>query len=259
VVGIPAAFFMMTRVVSFIIDEIIGCMIFLSRHKKILLSVSILFLSYEKNSFTVNFLFLDSKKKKWYHDENTLGKEVTPLASRKSADVRSIVYAAICLALCILLPFLTGSNPSLGKSFAPMHLPVLLCGFIAGPLWGGIVGGIAPFLRTLIAGAPALYPDAIRMAAELAVYGIATGLFYRYLPKKPFGIYVSLICSQLFGRLAWGAVQFILSIFDPTLDFSTTTVFLMTFSPAVYGILIQLALIPPIVIAMQRARFISKY
>ena len=204
-------------------------------------------------------MFLDIKKKKWYHEENIAGKEVTPLASRKTVELRSLVYAAICLALCIILPFLTGGNPSLGRSFAPMHLPVLLCGFIAGPLWGGVVGGIAPFLRFLIAGAPALYPDAVRMAAELAVYGIAAGLFYRYLPKKPFGIYVSLICAQFFGRLAWGATQFALHLLDSTVPFSPELVVTMTVTPAIYGILIQLALIPPLVIAMQRARFISKY
>lgn len=180
------------------------------------------------------------------------------MASRKTVELRSIVYGAVCLALCIILPFLTGNVPSIGRSFAPMHFPVLLCGFIAGPLWGGVVGGVAPFLRFLIAGAPALYPDALRMATELAVYGISAGLFYRYLPKKPFGIYVSLICAQFFGRLAWGLAQFVLGLFDPTLSFSAEIVVAMTVTPAIYGILIQIALIPPIVIAMQRARFISK-
>ena len=102
------------------------------------------------------------------------------------------------------------------------------------------------------------YPDAIRMSAELLCYGAAAGLFYRYLPKKPLGIYVSLICAQFFGRLAWGCAQFFLSVFDHANPFYLEMILTQTVTNSLYGILIQLLLIPPIVIAMQRARFISK-
>ena len=181
------------------------------------------------------------------------------MASRKTFELRSIIYAAVCLALAILLPFLTGGNPQLGQMFSPMHLPVLLCGFIAGPFWGGAVGLLAPFLRFLIAGAPVLYPAAIRMAVELCVYGLSSALFYRYLPKKPVGITISLICAQLFGRIAWGVMQFALSVVDPQNPFSVEFVIAQTLTPALYGILLQLVVIPPVVYAMQKARFLSKY
>lgn len=181
------------------------------------------------------------------------------MATRKTVEIRSIVYAAVCLALCIVLPFLTGNLAALGRQFAPMHFPVLLCGFIAGPLWGAVVGCVAPFLRYLIAGAPVLYPDALRMAAELCVYGLSAGFFYRYLPKKAGGIFVSLLCSQFFGRLAWGAMQFCLNVLDPKNPFSVELIVAQTVAGSLYGIAIQLVLIPPIVLAMQRARLISKY
>ena len=181
------------------------------------------------------------------------------MAGRKSGEIRRLVYAAICLALCLTLPYLTGSIPQIGKQFAPMHLPVFLCGFIAGPVWGGIVGIVAPFLRFLIAGAPALYPQAVRMAAELGVYGIAAGLFYRYLPKKPLGIVASLLCAQFFGRLAWGAAQFCISLVDPSNDFYLEMIVAQTVSSSLYGIAIQLILIPPIVYALQRKQMISRY
>lgn len=181
------------------------------------------------------------------------------MAHRKTVEIRSLVYAAVCLALCLILPMVTGSIPTIGKSLSPMHFPVLLCGFIAGPLWGGVVGVLAPFLRFLTAGVPAVYPNAIRMAAELSVYGIAAGLFYRYLPKKPFGIFCALLCAQFFGRLAWGLAQFLMSLLDPTLPFTPEMIVAMTVTPATYGILLQILLIPPIVVGMQRARFISKF
>lgn len=181
------------------------------------------------------------------------------MASKKTFELRSIIYAAICLALAMILPLLTGGNASLGQMFCPMHLPVLLCGFIAGPFWGGAVGLIAPFLRFLIFGSPAIYPMAVRMAAELMVYGLAAALFYRYLPKKPAGIAISLVCAQLFGRIAWGVMQFALSIVDPKFAFSVEIVIAQTLTPAIYGILIQLLVIPPVVYAMQKAKYISKY
>lgn len=181
------------------------------------------------------------------------------MARRKTVEVRSIVYAAVCLALCMVLPFITGSIPEIGKQFAPMHFPVFLCGFIAGPFWGGVVGLVAPILRSLVFSTPVLYPNAIRMAAELMIYGAAAGFFYRHLPKKPYGIYLSLLSAQFFGRLAWGVAQYTLSLVDKNYEFYLEMIMAHTITNSLYGIAIQLLLIPPIVYAMQKARFISKY
>ena len=38
--------------------------------------------------------------------------------------VRKMVIAAVCSALCLILPFLTGNNRELGTLFSLMHLPV---------------------------------------------------------------------------------------------------------------------------------------
>ncbi|MBQ4037786.1 MAG: ECF transporter S component [Clostridia bacterium] len=181
------------------------------------------------------------------------------MASQKSTELRSIIYAAVSLALCLVLPFLTGNIPAIGQQFAPMHFPVLLCGYLAGPLWGGVVGVVAPFMRNLLFGAPVLYPQAIRMAFELCVYGAAAGLFYRYLPKKPLGVYVSLLCAMFFGRLSWALAQFILSVLDKTQPFYPELVVTQTVTSSLYGILIQIVLIPPLVLALQRAKLITKY
>lgn len=181
------------------------------------------------------------------------------MARRKTVEVRSIVYAACCLALCMVLPLVTGSIPTIGKQFAPMHFPVFLCGFIAGPFWGGVVGFLAPFLRNLVFGSPFLYPNAVRMAFELLAYGAAAGFFYRHLPKKPYGIYLSLLSAQFFGRLSWGIAQYALSLVDKSNEFYLEMIITHTVSSSLYGIALQLILIPPIVFAMQKARFISKY
>ena len=180
------------------------------------------------------------------------------MAGRSSLEIRKIVYAAVCLALCMVLPLLTANIPEIGRKFAPMHLPVLLCGFIAGPVWGCVVGVVAPLMRHLIFTAPTLYPDAVRMMAELGVYGLAAGLFYRYLPKKPFGIYVSLLSAQFFGRVAWGLMAFAISLLDQAYPFRIELVMTETITNSLIGIAIQLVLIPPVVYAMQRARYIPR-
>ena len=47
-----------------------------------------------------------------------------------SLQVRKLTYAALFLAIAMVLPFLTGQIPEIGSMLSPMHIPVLLCGFI---------------------------------------------------------------------------------------------------------------------------------
>lgn len=50
----------------------------------------------------------------------------------KRFPVRRLTSAAVCLALCLALPFLTGQIPQIGSALCPMHIPVLLGGFLCG-------------------------------------------------------------------------------------------------------------------------------
>ena len=122
----------------------------------------------------------------------------------KNNNVRTVVFAAAFLALALVLPFLTGQIPQIGSMLSPMHIPVLLCGFVCGWPWGLAVGAVAPLLRSVIFGMPPMYPTALCMAFELATYGVVAGLMYRALPKKKSNIYVSLIVAMIAGRLVWG-------------------------------------------------------
>ena len=88
------------------------------------------------------------------------------------------------LALCMVLPFLTGQIPEIGQALSPMHIPVLLCGFACGWPWGLAVGFIAPILRSLIFQMPAMWPNAVSMAFELATYGFCSGILFKVLPSK---------------------------------------------------------------------------
>ena len=124
--------------------------------------------------------------------------------------LRHLVYAAVCLALCMLLPFLTGQIPQIGSALSPMHIPVLLAGFLCGPWWAMAVGFVAPMLRHVWLGMPPLI-TAIAMSFELAAYGLFSGLLYRLLPKKTVNIYVSLIGAMILGRIVWGIAMVVIS------------------------------------------------
>ena len=166
-------------------------------------------------------------------------------------SVARLVVAALCLALCLVLPFLTGQIREIGSMLCPMHLPVLLCGFLCGWPWGLAVGVVAPLLRSALFGMPPLFPIAVSMAAELAVYGLVTGLLSARLPKKLGWTYVSLIAAMLLGRVAWGLVRLLLAGLSG--GAFTWAMFLSgALTTAIPGIIVQLILVPVIVTAVQK-------
>ena len=175
--------------------------------------------------------------------------------TRNSAILR-MAYAAVCLALCMVLPFLTGQIPQIGSALSPMHIPVLLAGFLCGPWWAAAVGAVAPLLRFALFGMPPIFPTGVAMCFELAGYGLVSGLLYRKLPKKPVNIYVSLLAAMLAGRVIWGFVRVLLSgvAGEP---FTWAAFMAGAFVNAVPGIIVHIALIPVIVLALRKAGFIE--
>ena len=122
-------------------------------------------------------------------------------------NTKHLVLTELFLALGIVLPFLTGQIPEIGSMLLPMHLPVLLCGFVCGWPYGLAVGFITPLLRSLLFGMPPMFPKAVAMAFELAGYGCLAGLLFRILPlKNIFRIYLSLLSAMLGGRIIYGLV-----------------------------------------------------
>lgn len=159
----------------------------------------------------------------------------------------------MCLALCLVLPFLTGQIPQIGSALCPMHLPVFLAGFLCGPWWALLVGMSAPLLRHLLFSMPPLL-TAIAMSFELAGYGVVSGVIYRKTPKNLFGIYLSLICAMIIGRILWGIVR--VAMTGVSVEAFTWTLFLAgAFTNAIPGIIVQLILIPVLVTAMKKANY----
>ena len=169
-----------------------------------------------------------------------------------SHSVKKLVYSAMCLALCLVLPFLTGQIPEVGAMLLPMHLPVLLCGFLCGARWGAAVGIAAPLLRHLMFSMPPM-PGCICMAFELAAYGLVVGLLYKRRGQGMKGIYGSLLCAMVAGRLVWGVAQMvILGLSGGSFPLSAFVAGAVT--SAIPGIVLQLVLVPLLVRALEKAR-----
>ena len=169
----------------------------------------------------------------------------------KNTNVKTLVLAALFLALALVLPFLTGQIPEIGSMLCPMHIPALLCGFFCGWPWGLAVGFIAPVLRSLIFGMPPMFPVAVSMSFELATYGAVAGMLYCRLPKKKGFIYLSLVAAMVAGRLVWGVVRFLLAGLDISV-FGLSAFWAGAITTAIPGIVLQLLLIPVLVMALKK-------
>lgn len=167
-----------------------------------------------------------------------------------------LTYSALCLALALVLPLLvTGNVPAIAKQLSPMHIPVMLCGFLCGWPYGLIVGAVAPLLRFAIFGMPVILPGGVAMAFELAVYGFLCGLLYKLFPKKIPYIYVTLIISMICGRIVWGISRFSIAGLTNS-DFPMSAFIAGAVTNAIPGIILHIILIPLIVIALKKAKLV---
>ncbi|MDX1359415.1 MAG: ECF transporter S component [Clostridia bacterium] len=161
--------------------------------------------------------------------------------------IRKLTYAGLFLALAVLLPMLFHLAGFAGQVFLPMHIPVLLCGFICGKRYGLLVGAVAPLINTMITGMPVLYPIGIAMVFELAAYGFFSGFFYEKIKK----VIPALLGAMIVGRIIRIAATYLI-----TIPFGAAFIFkgILTalFVTSIWGILIQLILIPIIMAIYKR-------
>lgn len=168
-------------------------------------------------------------------------------------SLRNLVLSTMFTTIGLVLPFITGQIPQIGNLLLPMHIPVFLCGLICGWRSGLMVGFVLPLLRSIVFGMPVLYPNAIAMAVELAVYGFVSGfLYYHTKRQNVFAIYKSLVIAMFLGRIAWGLMEVILLGLKNN-AFTLKMFITGAFINAIPGIILQLILIPSILSAVKRA------
>ena len=174
---------------------------------------------------------------------------------QKMNPIKRMIFAAVCVALCLVLPMAFHAIPNAGSVFLPMHIPVLLSGIVCGWPNGFICGLIGPLVSSLLTGMPpaAMLPS---MMVECCVYGLTTGLVMKYVRTGKLlpDLYISMIAAMILGRAISGIAKSL--IFSPgTAPFAWVTTSLVTGIP---GIVIQLLLIPLIIVALTRAHLVPK-
>ena len=144
-------------------------------------------------------------------------------------QTKNLVTSGMCVALAIVLPMAFHMIPDAGKVFLPMHIPVLLCGLLCGPVYGLGCGILAPLLSHLFTGMP---PTANLL-----------------------NLYTALIGAMICGRIINGVLNAL--IFNAG-KYSMEMWLTASFLQAIPGIVIQLALIPLLVLALQKARLADR-
>lgn len=173
----------------------------------------------------------------------------------KKQTLKKLILSSLFLAVGYVLPLLTGQIPAVGKALLPMHVPVLLCGFICGGPWGLLVGAVLPLTRALMFGMPPIYPTALAMTFELAAYGFFAGFFYRLFRRGTAAVFLSLPAAMIAGRLVWGAASaFLYGVGGKT--FTLKLFWAGAVANAVPGIILQLVLIPAVLLALTKAKLI---
>ena len=158
--------------------------------------------------------------------------------------IKKAVLVAVSVICAVALPQIfhfigsaSGVGSRVGEALLPMHIPVLLAGFLFGPAVGAISGFLSPVVSFVLTGMPASVVLPFIMV-ELTVYGLVSGL----LSKTKLNNFVSLVITQFSGRII-RALAFVLFANVPL---SVTTVFSFV-TVGLFGIIIQWAVVPAVV------------
>ena len=170
----------------------------------------------------------------------------------KSNYIMKMSFSALFLAIAYVLPFLTGQIQQIGNMLCPMHIPVLLCGFICGAPWGLLVGVIAPILRSAMLGMPQMFPVAFCMALELGTYGGIAGFLHKKLPNRKEFVYISLVMAMICGRVIWGIAMFV-SMRIAGGWFGIEAFITGAIINAIPGMILQLILVPILVVSLEKS------
>ncbi len=161
---------------------------------------------------------------------------------------KELVLSGLLLASGIIVPMIFHMFGMTGPIVLPMHIPVLIGGFLLPPQLALVLGIITPIASGILTGMPVMFPMAIIMAFELAVYGLTASLSTR---KFKLPIIPSLIISMIAGRIAAGlTVAVLVRMFAVKMDpFLFVKSAIITGLP---GIIIQLIFIPALLLAIRR-------
>jgi hypothetical protein len=172
----------------------------------------------------------------------------------KFTDIRSYVFTAVFVLLSVLVPYVFHQFHLAGPTYLPMHIFVLAAGLLFGWRAGLVVGLATPLTSFAITGMPvaAILPQIV---VELAAYGLLAGIMRE---KARLPVIWSLLAAMIGGRLAMlvavSVISFVLGQSNSPLGTEAGSLFVLISAVKLGwpGILIQLALLPPLVLLIEK-------
>lgn len=181
-----------------------------------------------------------------------------------NSNLTSVVFSALFITLGILPPMIFHiiGGQSLGRMLLPMHIPVLLAGFVLSSGYAFLVGALTPFLSSIITGMPPLFPMMYIMIFELGIYGLTASLLYRWLKRyeqlRPLKLHIilSLIGAMILGRVTaglavWSLIGIHGAIHKTPFMVGPFAYTVGSVSAGIVGIVIQIIVIPAVIIVLE--------
>lgn len=167
---------------------------------------------------------------------------------KKGFTTKDLVVAGLLLALGLVTPMAFHLFGGTGPVFLPMHIPVLIGGFVLPPFLALILGMVTPIVSSVLTGMPVIFPMGVIMFFELGIYGLVASLASRKLRLSSIP---SLIIAMIAGRLAAGIVVFVLSS-GFAVKMNAIAFVKGAVVTGIPGIVIQIIFIPSLVYAINR-------
>ncbi len=173
-----------------------------------------------------------------------------------SNSIKRLTLTAMFLAIGMILPFFFGQIPQIGSMLLPMHIPVFLCAFICGWQYGVPMAIVLPLIRSFLFSRPNLYPEAIAIAFEMAIYALVAGLLYNSSSWRCLrSLYRSLIISMVAGRVVRAIAQLSLLGIKGA-PFSFSGFFSAVIIAGIPGIILQLMIIPAVMVMCKKTKLV---
>lgn len=170
-------------------------------------------------------------------------------------NTRKLTYSALLIGIGLILPRIVSMIPiaNINAMVSPMHIPLLLCGFILGWQPAIILGVTLPLLSFLLNGVPPIFPVGLSMMVELSTYGTVAYFLYKYTNKN---IYLSLIGAMICGRIVMGVTNTLL-LGAAGIPYGFKMFLVAAFVTAIPGIILHILVIPPLVKALEKSKIMA--
>ena len=171
---------------------------------------------------------------------------------RSENSIREMVTSGLFITMGLVLPVIFHFF-GLANSFLPMHIPVILAGFILSAPYAIAVGAITPFLSSVITGMPPLFPVMPYMVFELATYAAVASILSK---KMKLNTYFTLVGSMIAGRIIAGTVVWVMVVLFGAKLPNPVAFIVTAVTTGIPGIIIQLVSIPAMIGILKKTNII---